>query len=280
VLQCSALPVLSLPTLALRIQLDEPVTITRVRELVREAQVRCIVAGAVRELAAFGANADVERAFRSVGGRITGTIVLDPDKDSWARGLLYDALVRALCRGRPLFVRLRRRGHSLIVRSVYPDGKPEVAVRREQQLAELKRAYSTALTGTIPELGFPFNEGVQIRLEKLSGRWWCAFEPFTYVELPRQEEDEAGSTDLLFQNLGRGAPAIDWRRERWATRYNRTWAQIIAAWAKMLAGAGDSPLLALGLKSDEGLDAEFRLSPITAWSRPGHEHDYFIRGRS
>lgn len=284
VLQCSALPVLSLPTLALRIQLDEPVTIIRVRELLREAQVRCIVAGAGRELAAFGANADVERAFGSVGGRITGTIVLDPDKDSWARGLLYDALVRALCRGRPLFARLRRRGHSLMVRGVPPD-KSEVAAQREKQLAELKGAYCTALTGTIPKVGFPFNEGVQIRLEKLSSGWWCAFEPFTHVEFPRQEDDkgsnaEVDSTDIPFQSLDRGDPAIDWRRERWATRYNRAWAQIIAAWAKTLAGAGNSPLLALGLKNNEGLDAEFRLSAITAWSRPGHEHDYFIRGRS
>lgn len=171
-----------------------------------------------------------------------------------------------------------------MVRGVHPD-KPEVAAQREKQLAELKGAYSTALTGTIPQVGFPFNEGVQIRLEKLSSGWWCAFEPFTHVEFPRQEDDkgsnaEVDSTDIPFQSLDRGDRAIDWRRERWATRYNRTWAQIIAAWAKMLAGAGDSPLLALGLKNDEGLDAEFRLSPITAWSRPGHEHGYFIRGRS
>jgi len=285
VLQCSALPVLSLPTVARRIQVDESVTPARVRELLREAQVRCIVAGAGRELAAFGTNADLERAFASVGGRIAGTIELDPDSDSWARGLLYDALVRALCRGRPLFARLRRRGHSLMVQGVHPDGKPVLTSQREQQLSELKRAYSTALTGAIPQLGFPFNEGVQIRLEKLSERWWCAFEPFTHVEFPRQEngEDsnvEADSTDMPLQNLGRSDPAIDWRRERWATRYNRAWAQIIAAWAKMLAGAKDGPLLALGLKNDEGVDAEFRLSPITAWSRPSHEHDYFIRGRS
>ena len=278
VLQCSALHVLSLPTLAHRIQLDESVTTMRVRELLHEAQVRCIVAGSGRELAAFGTNADLERAFGSVGGRITGTIELDPDKHSWARGLLYDALVRALCRGRPLFARLRRRGHSLMVRGVDRGGKPEVMARREQQLAELKRAYSTALTGTIPQLGFPFNEGVQIRLEKLSDRWWCAFEPFTHVEFPRQDED--GATDIPLLSLGKSDPAIDWRRERWATRYNRAWASIIAAWAKMLTGAGNSPLLALGLKNDQGLDAEFRLSPITAWSRPGHEHDYFSRGRT
>jgi NAD-dependent SIR2 family protein deacetylase len=284
VLQCSALPVLSVPTVACRLQLDEAVTTTRVRELLRETEVRCIVAGAGRELAAFGVNADLERAFGSVGGRITGTIELDPDKDSWARGLLYDALVRALCRGRPLFSRLRRRGHSLMVQDVHPNGKPVFTSQREQQLSELKRAYSTALTGTIPQLGVPFNEGVQIRLEKLSERWWCAFEPFTHVEFPRQEDGEgrnvqAASTDMPFQNPGRGDPVIDWRRERWATRYNLAWAQIIAAWAKLLASAGDSPLRALDLKNDEGVDAEFRLSPITAWSRPGHEHDYFTRGR-
>jgi hypothetical protein len=285
VLQCSALPLLSMPTLALRIQFDEPVTTTRVRELLREARVRCIVAGVGCEFAAFGANADLERAFGNVGGRITGTIKLDPDKDSWARGLLYDALVHALCRGRPLFSRLRRRGHSLMVRRVHPGGKSEVTAQSEQQLAELKRAYSTALTGTIPQLGFPFSEGLQIRLEKLGDLWWCAFEPFTYVEFPRREGGEIGnieadSTDTPFNNLGKGDPAIDWRRERWATRYNRAWAQIIAAWARMLAGSGDSPLIALGLKDNEGLDAYFHMSPITAWSRPGHEHDYFIRGRS
>lgn len=172
-----------------------------------------------------------------------------------------------------------------MVQGVHPDGKPVLTSQREQQLSELKRAYSTALTGAIPQLGFPFNEGVQIRLEKLSERWWCAFEPFTHVEFPCQENGEgsnveADSTDMPLQNLGRSDPAIDWRRERWATRYNRAWAQIIAAWAKMLAGAKDGPLLALGLKNDEGVDAEFRLSPITAWSRPSHEHDYFIRGRS
>ena len=126
---------------------------------------------------------------------------------------------------------------------------------------------------------------MQIRLEKLNERWWCAFEPFTHVEFPRQDDDkgsntEGDPTDMPFPNIGRGDPAIDWRRERWATRYNPRWAQIIAAWAKMLAGEGGNPLVALGLKNDEGLDAEFRLSPITAWSRPGHEHDYFIRSGS
>jgi len=284
VLQCSALPVLSLPTVARRIQVDQPVSTSRARELLREAEVRAIVASAGQELAAFGTDADLERAFASVGGRVAGTLELYPDKDSWSRGLLYDALVRAMCRRRPLFARLRRKGHSLLVQSGFPDDLPDVVTRRNNQLAELKRAYATTLVGKIPELDYPFNEGVQIRLESLSGRWWCAFEPFTSVEFPRREADDDGnvecaSADLAFQALRQGDPAIDWRRERWVLRRNQAWAQIIAAWAKMLAGDGSHSLLALGLKDGAGQDAEFRLSPVTAWSRPGHEHDYFLRGR-
>ncbi|MDB5970680.1 MAG: hypothetical protein JWQ90_3130 [Hydrocarboniphaga sp.] len=284
VLQCSALPILALPTIARRIQVDQPVSTSRARELLREAKVWGIVASAGRELAAFGTDIDLERAFASVGGRVEGTLELDPDKDSWARGLLYDALVRALCRRRPLFARLRRKGHSLLVQSGFPNDTPEVATRRDKQLAELKRAYNTALVGNIPDLDYPFNEGVQIRLESLNGQWWCAFEPFTSVEFPHRDADndgdaEAASGDLAFQVLRQGDPAINWRRERWVLRRNQAWAQIIAAWAKMLAGDGSYSLRAVGLKDGAGQDAEFRLSPATAWSRPSHEHDYFLRDR-
>lgn len=283
VLQCSALPVLSLPTVARRIQVDVPVSTARARELLREAEVWAVVASTGRELAAFGTDADLERAFASVGGRGAGTLELHPGQDSWARGLLYDAMARALCKKRPLFSRLRRKGHLLLVRSGFPDDAPDIVTRRNNQLAELKRAYATELVGKIPDLGYPFNEGVQIRLELLSDRWWCAFEPITHVEFPRREADDDGnaeevSADLQFQALRKGDPAIDWRRERWATRYNRTWSQIIAAWAKMLTGDGAHFLCALALKDETGLDAEFRLSPVTAWSRPSHEHDYFLRG--
>ncbi|WP_420465698.1 SIR2 family protein [Panacagrimonas sp.] len=283
VLQCSALPVLALPTVARRIQVDQPVSTSRARELLREAEVWAIVASAGQELAAFGSDADLDRAFASVGGRVAGSIELHPERDSWARGLLYDALVRALCRRRPLFARLRRKGHSLLVQSGFPDDPPEVVTRRDNQLAELKRAYNAALVGKIPDLDYPFNEGVQIRLESLNGQWWCAFEPFTSVEFPRREADndgdaEAASGDLTFQVLRQGDPAIDWRRERWVLRRNQAWAQIIAAWARILAGDGSFSLRSLRLEDGVGQDAEFRLSPVTAWSRPGHEHDYFRRG--
>lgn len=283
VLRCSALPIMELPTVARRIQFDMHVTSVRARELIREAKVYAIVASTGRELAAFGADADLERAFNSVGGRINGHIQLDPEADAWARGLIYDALVKALCRYRPLAPLLSQRGHSLMVRRAKSDAPAELHEKQKNQLSGLNAAYSNSLTGIVQNLNYPFSEGVQIRLDLLGERWWCAFEPFTYVELPKHVKSEESSLDdgspiSQFQGGYHGDPAGDWRRERWARRYNAAWAKIISAWAEMLAGGGQHPLQAVKVENGAGQGATFRISPVTAWSRPGHEHDYFLRG--
>lgn len=283
ILRCSALPILELPTVARRIQLESPITSERARELVREAQVYAIVASTGRELAAFGVDADLERTFKAVGGRLNGHIELRPEADSWARGLIYDALVKALCRYKPLAPLLSQRGHSLTVRGAKPDASVELHAKQKIQLTELNAAYGNSLTGTVQDLGFPFREGVQIRLELLGEQWWCAFEPFTYVELPRHVRSDEGRSDddspsSPFQGGYHGDPAGDWRRERWAQRYNTPWTKIISAWAKMLAGDGQHPLHAVNVEDGAGQGAAFRISPVTAWSRPSHEHDYFLRG--
>nr|WP_241696024.1 SIR2 family protein [Solimonas terrae] len=281
VLQCSALPILAMPSAARKIEVDSPVTTARAREILREAQVWGIVASNGREIAAYGVDADLLRAFSGLGARLAGTVELQPDKDSWARGLIYDALARALTRRRPLFARLRRKGHSLLVQSGSEGDSQEVIDRRYLQLEALRNAYPDALVGTIPDLDYPFNEGVQIRLDRVGDRWWCAFEPMTHVQFPSRESTERNSEDkpdeIAPSTIYQGDPAIDWRRERWARRYNRVWAKIISAWAKTLAGEGSPPLHAVGLKEGTGMDAVFKLSPVTAWSRPSHEHGYFLR---
>lgn len=91
----------------------------------------------------------------------------------------------------------------------------------------------------MPKLGFPFQEGVQLKLEQVDGKWWCGFEPYTFVQLPRQESSQTDSAkglvaeeaaaEMGMQAERRGDPAGDWRRERWAPRYNRNWASIIGA---------------------------------------------------
>lgn len=282
VLQCSAIPVLSLPKHARRIEVGSTITTIQARDLVREAEVRAVVVSNGREIAAFGADADLLRAFSSVNGRLAGTIDLHPEKESWALGLIYDALVRAISRGKPLLPRLRRKGHAVIVASGLPSDSAERVASRKAQLAQLQQAYSTNLTGRVDGHDYPFMEGVQIRLDQSSGRWWCAFDPFTYVELPRAgtsgEEGGSEADDNPMSLVRRGNPVMEWQRERWAGRRNKEWSRIIAAWAALLPGAGEGFVRAIGLKDNAGQDAVFQLSSVTAWSRPGHEHDYFLRG--
>lgn len=215
-------------------------------------------------------------------------MTLDPVADSWALGLLYDALVKSLVRGRPLIPRYRRSGHSIVVAAPRDGEDPERAHLNSRVLKGLRDACRSSLTGTVPGLGFPFQEGVFLKLDLVDGRWWCGFEPFTFVQipktdlLPRSDPEDSSAVDpdpMGTRPSYGGDPAGDWRRERWAQRYNKNWASIIDAWAQLLTNAGDKNRRAFGLEDGTGANAMFEVAPITGWSRPGHHHVYFDRTR-
>ncbi|MXZ78959.1 MAG: SIR2 family protein [Gemmatimonadetes bacterium] len=271
--RCSALEVLELPCEAREIAVNRPLTAVEARKLVKDARVWATVASRGRTLVAFGADRDLEQAFASVGGELRGRVPINPAQDSIDRGLVYEALTRAIARHRPLRPVLRGRGHAVVVQPAsdrYPD---HVVRRHEEQLDALRRAYGTALTGSVPSIQQPFAEAAQVRLEYWNGTWWLVYEPFTWVDLPRADEGEA-AIDELSRSLT-SAPggssskfvAADWRRERWAQRYNPKWNKIIAAWAKLMAPASETELLTHYFES-EGICGGFRLSWTTAWSSP------------
>lgn len=287
VLRYSALLIESLPRLARRMTLLQATTSPAVRALLKEQRCRAIVAANGRELAVFGKDEEVVAALAPLGARIAGTVELDATRDSWALGLLYDGLVKALSRHRPLIPRFKRAGHSLVVAGPREDDDQEQALKRVQDLAQLRTAYESVLTGNVPKLDFPFHEGVFLKLERIEERWWCGFEPYTFVDIPRPEqlertallEPSSSEYDALGVPLERrgGDPAGDWRRERWAPKYNKQWAAIIDAWATLLTSAKDGTVRALGLEEGAGIDAVFTVSRYTGWSRPGHHHTYFDR---
>jgi hypothetical protein len=287
VLRYSALLIESLPRSARRMTLTQATTSPAVRELLKEHQCRAAVAANGRELAVFGNDQDVLAALAPLGAQIAGTVALDAVRDSWAHGLLYDALVKALSRYRPLVPRLKRSGHSLVVAAPREGDTEERAAKRIQRLAGLAAAYEGPLTGTVPGLDFPFQEGVFLKLEQIEDRWWCGFEPYTFVNIPREQQSDhsmkSGTTSGEHVALGvpqerrGGDPAGDWRRERWAQKYNKNWAAIINMWATLLTATRDGTVCAFGLEEGAGIDAVFAVSPITGWSRPGHHHTYFDR---
>lgn len=285
VLRYSALLIEKMPIIARRMTLTSAASSAEVRALLKEKKCRATIAAIGRELAVFGNDQEVLAALSSLGASVAGEITLDPAKDSWALGLLYDALVRALARRRPLIPRLKRAGHSLDVASPRDGDDPGRIRRDEQTLKRLREAYGTSLTGKVPKLGFPFQEGITVKLEQVDNRWWCGFEPYTFVQIPRPDApgasipDEPTDADPIGVRSERGGdPAGDWRRERWAQRYNKNWAAIINAWSQLLTG-GREPARAVGLEDGTGIDAVFELSRYTGWSRAGHHHAYFDRSR-
>lgn len=289
VLRYSAILLQSMPTVARRIKLSQPTTSAEVREIFKAKGCRATAAALGRELAVFGRDQEILDALALFGPSLAGTIDLDPVADSWAMGLLYDTLVRSLARQRPLIPRYRRSGHSLVVATPRDGDDPDRTRRQQQTLSRLRDAYGTSLFGTVPKLGFPFQEGVHLKLEQVDGKWWCGFEPYTFVQLPRQDTPQTeGAEDLVAQEAAaemgmqaerRGDPAGDWRRERWAPRYNRNWASIIGAWAQLLTETGGTLRSAFGLEDGTGIDAVFKVSPVTGFSRPSHHHIYFDRSK-
>lgn len=277
VLRCSALPILEMPKVARRITLERSLTTPEARQMLRDSDVWAIVASRGKEIAAFGNDEELARAFEKAGGRLDGTVSLAPAVDSWALGLLYDALTRAVCRHRPLRARWRRSGHAVMVHGDSEKETPQARETRRSKLAKLQNAYSAALYGSTPQ-GYPFYEGVELHLEEAADRWWLTFEPATFVDVPYPKRvEERSDAEATLERPRFVDPTIDWRRERWAKRYNHVWAAIIDAWADMLAGDGSRVLLTTGVPQDEGIDAVFKLSPVTAWSRPSHDHAYFHR---
>lgn len=281
VLRYSALLVEALPCVARRMTLKKAATSPEVRQLLKDHKCRAVVAATGLELALFGRDAEVIAALRDLGAQPAGIAELNPIRDSWALGLLYDALVKALSRHRPLLPRYKRSGHSLVVAGPREGEGAEWARKREAQLAQLRSAYEANLTGLVPKLGYPYQEGVFLKLEHIENRWWCGFEPFTFVDVPREQRTAKAVEDrdeLGCPTFSRGGdPAGDWRRERWAKKFNKHWAGIVNAWAVLLTSAPDNKVRAFGIEDGEGVDAAFSISPVTGWSRPSHHHNYFER---
>ena len=285
VLRYSALLIERMPRTARRMTLTSAASSPEVRVLLKEKKCRATIAAIGRELAVFGNDQEVLAALSPLGARLDDEIALDPAKDSWALGIMYDALVRALARRRPLIARLTRAGHSLDVATPRDGDKPDRIRRDEQTLSKLRDAYGSALTGKVPKLGFPFQEGITLKLEQVDNRWWCGFEPYTFVQIPRtvapqasmpNEPTDCDPIEVRPEHVG--DPAGDWRRERWAQRYNKNWAAIIDAWSHLLTG-GREPDRAVGLEDGTGIDGVFELSRYTGWSRAGHHHAYFDRSK-
>ncbi len=239
IVRLNAIPVVDVPNTCRRVACQIGGT-AEVREAVEKAGVEVLAVRSQFGVLAFGADSDVRTAFESCGITEFDLHALETKRlwhESTERGLLCDALIKALGRNRSLRLISGHRWH------LAPANPRDAVWKPLQQLVG-------TLDGTIgghPDL--QWREGIIARLDWTHDRLWLLIEPRTVFE---------GRTD---ENM---AAAANFSRERTVMRYNRELNQIIEFWTRHLAG-DENEIRALNV--GDGVDAVFRLSSFNGYSR-------------
>lgn len=237
----NALPVVRIPTVCRRV-VCQVGGYAEARAAVERAGVEdVLVARTKAGVLAYGADADVRAAFEPHGITAFDLYTIERKRlryESGERGLLRDALTRAIARARGLNV-IRRRSMDLLIPANLQDGA----------WAAL-RVMVGPMSGTVTGCSeLRWCEGIAVRLDWADDRLWLLIEPRTVF---------TGITG------GTSAAAADFARERIVKRYNRNINDLLGFWAGLLAGDG-ADLRALNV--GDGVDAVFSLSPEMGFSR-------------
>jgi hypothetical protein len=239
VVRLNALPV-EAPTVCRRVVCQIGGT-TEVRAAVDNARADVLAARRQGAVIAFGTDSNVKAAFGPFGITDFDLHTIEIGRlryDSSERGLLRDALTRALCRARNLRSQHGRTRDLLV--PVDPQHRDWIP---------LKKIVGT-LHGNVSDIpDLRWSEGVAIRLDWAGDRLWLVFEPRVIFD------------GITLENR---STAADFGRERTVKRYNQFLNGLLAFWAAALTGDG-SPISALGIA--DGVDASFRISVETAFSR-------------
>jgi hypothetical protein len=212
-----------------------------VREAVAAAGVDVLAARTKAGVLSFGSDADIRKAFEPFGITDFDLATIETRRlryDSAERGVLRDALARALCGSRGLGL-IRKRTTDLL----YP------LKTDDPRLAGL-RQIAAPLSGKVE--GFPkleWREGCAMRIEWAADSLWLLIEP--------------GPVFLNLNDENRFA-ASSFGRERTFNRYNRKLDALMNFWCGHLAGDGDE-VRALGVST--GVDAAFRIAQQSGFSR-------------
>lgn len=190
---------------------------------------------------AFGKDDDLLQAFREHDPKLDyGALEVRQPSDL---GLMYDAVLQALTRTRPL---LRRGRRNLIV---------DPAQGNARELEPLRRAGLKQLAGRIPSSTGTWAEGVELRLEERHGTLWLVYAPTVWSDRCDDKEENSRRRE--------------WTREHQVRRYNRPYTAILKGWADVLCGsAKETKLTAFGFDRG-GADAEFILKRLAPFSERG-----------
>ena len=240
VVRLNALRVSHMPSTCFRVVCNIGGT-AEVRTAVEKAGVNVIAVRTKAGVLAFGTENDIRAAFD-----VFDIIELDlftfetrrQRYESSERGLLREALTRAIARQCGLRVVLQRREDLLVPTD------PTLST-----WTPLKQIVGT-LSGMVPDSSeLRWFEGIGLRLEWANDCLWLLIEPRTVFDGITEENKRISA---------------DFGRERSVSRYNRQLNRLFDFWSSHL-GDNNRDLRALGI--DDQIDAVYRISNITGFSR-------------
>ena len=240
VIRLNALPIVDAPVVCRRVVCEIGGT-AEVREAVKKAGVNVIAARSKNGVLAFGSDDAIRAAFGLFAIEDFDIHTLEASRqryDSTERGLLREALSSALARHIGMGV-TRHHGTDLLT-----PGNPKA-----DDWAQL-RTIVGEISGEVPgNPGSKWCEGVGLRLDWAGDRLWLLFEPRT-VLWGTDDSDRVANADFA--------------RKRSIGRYNSKLNELVDFWASCLAQS-EKEICALGIEN--GIDASFRISPTTGFSR-------------
>lgn len=242
VVRLNALHVEQVPTVC-RLVVCQVGGYAETRDAIEKAGVDIVFTRTQAGVLAFGTDTDVRTALEPHGITDFDLHTIETKRlryDSAVRGLLRDALTRALAQTHSLSI-TRRRGDVLLAPT-----RPE-----DSTWAPLKKTVGR-LSGTVPNAsGLGWHEGVAARLDWADDKLWLVIDPRTVFDHLSDENKAA---------------AADFGRERSFKRYNRQLNDLIAFWEGLFGDGRELRALGIG----DGVDAAFRLASPTAFSRRAH----------
>ncbi len=220
-----------------------------VRETITKAGANIIAGRRRAGVLLFGSDTEARKAFPTGEFDIYTLEDRRLNYSSPEQSLIYDALVGAFVRERPLLARYRAHHPVLFV-------DPN---RQSDPVFQPLMAAAGSVCGVLKGINIPWSEAVSLRLSYRMNKLWLVFEPTVWPEYPVEESGNEDANRRLREVVK------EFQRERAAKRYNKAWNGMLHAWCHVFC-AGDKPAKIQTFGISNGVDAEFALSPITAFS--------------
>jgi hypothetical protein len=173
---------------------------------------------------------------------------------TFVKSFFQEALAKALCHEKPLFLRRKGRTYYAVVQHDATDN-PLFSGLRNVLNFKGKPGY---IAGNVPGLkDVTWAESVSIQLEERGGQLWVMLSP-----------------EIWIKPLAKRQEARDFLRKRRLYRYNNQSYSLLDAWIQILLGeVGSGSSIKVSCFKDAEYSAEFELGTRTAYSRGGsHDH--------